>query len=151
MIRAQTKRVVRAMYAFRCGYCGVTEAQTGSELTFDHFRPQSQAGGDDTANLVYACHACNEFKGEYWSENDETRLLHPLTDDLGMHFVEAASGTLHPLTVLGQVSVDQLRLNRPALVANRLERLRLSRAEERLAEMESTLHLILSEIKKKQT
>lgn len=151
MIRVRARRIVRAVYGFRCGYCGVTEAQVGSELTFDHFRPQSQAGTDDAANLVYACHACNEFKGEYWSEDGDTRLLHPLTDNLTQHIVEEMNGTLRPLTTLGQVYLDRLQLNRSALVENRLERQRLSRVESRLAEMTITLRSILSEIKKKQT
>ena len=151
MIRAQAKRIVRAVYGFRCGYCGVTEAQVGSELTFDHFRPQLQAGTDDAANLVYACHACNEFKGEYWSEDSDNRLLHPLTDDLTLHIVEEENGTLRPLTTLGQVYLEQLQLNRSALVENRRERQRLSRIESRLDAMTTTLRHILSEIKKKQT
>ena len=150
MIRVQAKRIVRAVYAFRCGYCGVTEAQVGAELTFDHFRPQSQAGTDDPANLVYACHACNEFKGEYWAEDGDTRLLHPLTDDLTQHIVEERDGRFRSLTALGQVYLDRLQLNRSALVENRLERQRLARIEERLAEMTTTLRTILSEIKKKE-
>src|SRR5579872_1057700 len=96
-------------------------------------------------------HACNEFKGDYWSEDEETRLLHPLTDDLKQHIVEEPSGTLRPLTALGQVFIDRLQLNRPALVENRLERQRLSRIESRLTEMTVTLRGILSEIKTKQT
>ncbi len=151
MIRAQTKRIVRAVYAFRCGYCGVSEAQCGAELTYDHFRPQSHGGTDDVANLVYACHACNEFKGEYWSEDEGTRLLHPLTDDLKLHVVGEITGMLRPLTALGQVFIDQLQLNRSALVENRQERQRLSRIENRLAEMTVTLRGILSEIETKQT
>jgi len=151
VIRARARRIVRAVYAFRCGYCGVTEAQVGSELTFDHFRPQSRGGPDDVANLVYACHACNEFKGEYWAESDDTRLLHPLTDDLTQHIVEEKNSTLRPLTALGQVYLDRLQLNRSALVENRLEQQRLARIEGRLAEMTVTLRHVLSEIKKKQT
>lgn len=150
MIRAKTKRIVRAVYGFRCGYCGVTETQVGSELTFDHFRPQSQGGTDDAANLVYACHACNEFKGEYWSENDESRLLHPLIDDLSLHIAEETDGTLRPLTELARIYLEQLQLNRPALVKNRVEQHRLARIETRLAEMIQTLQDILSEIKRKQ-
>ena len=150
MIRVQTRRVVRAVYGFRCGYCEVTEAQIGSELTFDHFRPQSQGGTDDAANLVYVCHACNEFKGDYWAEEGDTRLLHPLTDDLTQHIIEETDGTLRPLTTLGQVYLARLQLNRSVLVQNRLERQRLSRIESHLAEMTTILHSILSEIKKKQ-
>ena len=151
MIRAQTKRVVRAVYAFRCGYCGITEAQCGAELTFDHFRPQSRQGADDAANLVYACHACNEFKGEYWSEDDETRLLHPLIDDLAQHFREESDATLKPLTPLGAIYIAQLQLNRPALLEHRLERRLLSRIENHLADMTATLREILAEIKRHQT
>jgi hypothetical protein len=150
VIRTQTKRIVRAVYAFRCGYCGVSEAQCGAELTYDHFRPQSQGGTDEVANLVYACHACNEFKGEYWLEGEETRLLHPLTDDLKQHIVEETSGILRPLTALGQVFIDQLQLNRSALTENRRERQRLSQIESHLAEITITLRGILSAIKTKQ-
>ena len=28
---------VRRRYGLRCGYCGVSEAETGGELTVDHF------------------------------------------------------------------------------------------------------------------
>ncbi len=148
MIRAKVKRIVRSVYAFRCGYCGVTEAQTGSELTFDHFRPQSQAGTDETANLVYAC---NEFKGDYWSQDSNTRLLHPLTDDFAWHITEEADGRLRPLTALGEIYIRRLQLNRSALVGNRLERQMRSRLDSRLGEMADTLRDILSEIKKRQT
>ncbi len=150
MIRAQTKRIVRAIYAFRCGYCDVTEAQVGAELTFDHFCPQSQGGTDDPANLVYACHACNEFKGEYWSEGSDTRLLRPLTDDLTQHIMEEWDGTLRPLSASGRVYIRQLQLNRLSLVEHRLERQRLSRIERRLDEMTTTLSDILSAFKNKQ-
>jgi hypothetical protein len=126
----------------------VQEAQIGSELTFDHFRPQSQGGASDAANLVYACHACNEFKGEYWTEENDTRLLHPLTDDITEHILEETDGTFRPLTPLGEIYLDRLQLNRFPLVQNRLERQRISRIESRLAEMTTTLRDILFEIKR---
>ena len=150
MIRIRAKRIVRAVYAFRCGYCGVMEAQIGAELTFDHFRPQSQDGKDDVANLVYACHACNEFKGEYWAEDDVTRLLHPLIDDLTQHIAEDTKGQLKPLTTLGKVYIERLQLNRPPLVVSRLEQRRLTQIESRLDEMTETLREILAKIKKMQ-
>jgi 5-methylcytosine-specific restriction endonuclease McrA len=75
MIRASIKRLVRSIYVMRCGYCLVSEAEAGAELTYDHFQPQSQGGSDEASNLVYACHACNEFKGEYFGDTEETRLL----------------------------------------------------------------------------
>lgn len=150
MIRAQTKRIVRAIYSFRCGYCGVSEAQVGSELTYDHFRPLSQNGTDEAANLVYACHACNEFKSDYWSEAENDRLLHPLTDNIALHVTEEENATLRSVTELGRVYIERLQLNRAALIGNRWERQRLLRIENQLLEMSSTLLSILSEVKKKQ-
>jgi predicted restriction endonuclease len=82
MIRAQTKRVVRAVYAFRCGYCRVSEAQCGAELTYDHFRPQSQGGTDDVANLVYACHACTNSRATTADRESFSRNVR----DLAWHF-----------------------------------------------------------------
>ena len=138
------------MFAFRCGYCNISESQCGAELTYDHFRPRSKAGTDDFANLVYACHACNEFKSEYWSEDESLRLLHPLTDDRNLHIVEEMAGSLQALSALGQIFIDQLQLNRPALVENRLERQRLVRIENHLIDMTGILRDILSEIRSKQ-
>ena len=54
---------VRERYAFCCGYCGVSEADVGGELTVDHFCPVSAGGDDSDENLVYACVRCNQYKG----------------------------------------------------------------------------------------
>ncbi|MBC8142749.1 MAG: HNH endonuclease [Armatimonadetes bacterium] len=119
MIRADVKRLVRTTYAFSCGYCGVSETEVGAELTYDHFVPQSKGGTDDAENLVYACHACNEFKGDYYETDDAARLLHPLRDDLTAHWNEAATGELEAITASGTVYIARLHLNRPPLVRRR--------------------------------
>lgn len=62
---------IRARYGFRCGYCGVTEIDTGGELTVDHFRPLSAGGDNSEINLVYACVRCNQYKGALHSEATE--------------------------------------------------------------------------------
>ena len=119
MIRAEVKRLVRATYAFSCGYCGVSETEVGAELTYDHFVPQSKGGADDAANLVYACHACNEFKGDYFESDDAARLLHPLRDDLTQHLRESATGELKAITASGAVFIARLQLNRAPHVRRR--------------------------------
>lgn len=111
---------LRETYAFRCGYCGTTEASAGAELTVDHFRPRSRHGSDDADNLVYCCHACNEFKGDFWNPDGERRILHPLRDDMTFHMQERQDGTWEGLTTTGEFHIERLRLNRPALVAQRL-------------------------------
>ena len=65
MITAGTRALVRSRYVMRCGYRGVTETQTGATLTFDHFQPRDAGSTDDAGNLVYAYHACNEYKGAH--------------------------------------------------------------------------------------
>lgn len=119
-------------------------------MTFDHFQPQSHGGTDDTANLVYSCHACNEFKGDYWTEDNNTRLLHPLTDNPNAHIAQEVNGTLRPLTPLGQIYIDRLQLNRSALVDNRLEGQRQLRVESRLGKIENALFDILSKLEERQ-
>jgi 5-methylcytosine-specific restriction endonuclease McrA len=67
-----TRNELRQRYQYACGYCTVTEDSVGSELTIDHFKPQSKGGTDDDDNQVYSCHACNSFKSDYWSDKEES-------------------------------------------------------------------------------
>lgn len=120
----------RSRYDFRCGYCGVTEAEAGSTLTIDHFLPQSRGGGDGADNLVYACSACNSFKGDYWDPDPPLRLLHPLDDDPAAHWVVGSDGVFVPITDSGRNHIARLRLNRPELVQSRLDRIKKNAQEE---------------------
>ncbi len=65
-MRQDQRIAFRKRFAFRCGYCGVRERDVGAELTIDHFQPGSKGGAHEPENWVYCCHACNEFKGDYW-------------------------------------------------------------------------------------
>ncbi len=121
MTPARIKKIVRSIYVFRCGYCGITERDAGAELTFDHFKPQVLGGKTDVANLIYACQTCNSFKHEYYNESAQARLLHPLNDDLTEHPRTDREGTLQPLTTLGGVYIEVLHLNRAPLILSRLE------------------------------
>ncbi len=93
----------------------------GAEMTVDHFLPRNHGGDDSLDNLVYCCHACNEFKSDYWRLEPDLRLLHPLRDDLTLHYREQEDGTLVALTERGASHLQTLRLNRPELIAYRLE------------------------------
>lgn len=120
-------QTVRARYTLCCGYCGVSEADVGGELTVDHFRPVSAGGDDSDENLVYACMRCNQYKGALLPEAtalaQEQRLLHPLRDDLLAHLREDEStGRLEGLTATGRFHIAVLRLNRPALIVHRQRR-----------------------------
>jgi HNH endonuclease len=135
---------IRQRYNYRCGYCGVSEGDTGSELTVDHYRPRSANSSDDEDNLVYACIKCNQFKGGFFPDTDDLqhgrRVLHPLRDEISAHIREdTLRGYLEPLTEIGRFHIALLQLNRPALVAHRIrQRLAILLAEkQRLLELEN--------------
>lgn len=115
------RRTVREIYQYRCGYCGVSEEDTGAELTIDHHRPQSCGGGNELGNLVYCCPKCNQCKGSYWHKTNPpyTRLLHPQRDDFRVHLYEEPSGELVGKTLEGSFLIQRLHLNRPELTTYR--------------------------------
>ena len=118
---------VRARYQFRCGYCSVTEIETGGELTIDHHRPTSAGGDDSDDNLVYCCFRCNTFKADFHPSPADVlagfRILHPLLNDPAAHLrLNAQLGMLESLTETGRFQIALLHLNRPQLVEMRLAR-----------------------------
>jgi|SRR5579884_401454 len=129
-MRAGEREALRRRFQFRCGYCGVNERDAGAELTVDHFQPRSQGGLHDPDNLVYCCHACNEFKGDFWQPTSSRRILHPLKDDLAEHLIEQEDGTLRPLSETGAFHIEKLHLNRPQLIEYRCDRRRLEAARQ---------------------
>jgi hypothetical protein len=133
---------LRRLYQLRCGYCGVREIDAGSALTFDHFHPRSRGGTDSLDNQVYCCHACNEFKSDYWEPDSPRRLLHPLRDSIEFHIREDAESFLRPLTETGAFHIERLRLNRPQLVEYRRER----RLWEAARKTQSQLTQLLSDL-----
>jgi hypothetical protein len=118
---------VRQRYHGRCGYCGVSEADTGGELTVDHFQPVTADGDDSDNNLVYSCFRCNTYKGDFFPSAEDNqagrRLLHPLLDPISLHLREnEETSEIEALPSNGQFHVLLLRLNRPQLVEHRRRR-----------------------------
>ncbi len=122
-ITNEIREQVRQRANFACEFCGVTETDTGGELTIDHFRPITKGGDDGLGNLLYCCHRCNQYKLDYWSmQPDEPSLWNPRREPAAQHFLELDDGTLHPLTDEGAFTLNRLRLNRPPLVAYRVQK-----------------------------
>lgn len=126
-MQREARQALRQHFDFRCGYCGVHENELGAELTVDHFQPRSRGGTDASDNLVYSCHACNEFKGDHWEDAGPQRILHPLRDTLSAHLELTEDGEFRALTETGSFHLAHLRLNRPPLVARRRRQLLLQR------------------------
>jgi hypothetical protein len=154
-MRADERDALRQRFQFRCGYCGVREVDNGAQLTVDHFQPRRRQGVDDASNWVYCCHACNEFKGDYWQPESPRRILHPLRDNLAEHIAAREDGTLAALTAAGAFHIQRLRLNRAALVAYRLEHSLTETTRDvqlqilqRLAQLEQQVHLLTERIER---
>lgn len=114
------RQKIRERADFACEYCGVSETDSGGELTIDHYRPTSKNGGNEQENLVYCCFRCNLYKGDCFPDQPEqTRLFNPRTDNRAEHFWLSASGKLYALTESGEFTIKLLRLNRQPLVTKR--------------------------------
>lgn len=118
MIPAPLRRTVRTLYAFACGYCGVTETEVGSSLTIDHYQPKDAGGTDEIDNLVYACHVRNLHKSTAWNPQMPP-VLHPLQTDLSLHVRALPDGLLEGLTMEDKRHIETLHLNRSPMIARR--------------------------------
>lgn len=145
-VAASVWEEVRQRAGRACEFCGVSETDTGGQLTADHFQPKTKGGADDLANLLYCCFRCNQYKRDYWpSEAHEPRLWNPRRELRREHFIDLDDGRLHPLTPVGTFTIRRLRLNRPPLVAWRLRRLQQA-AEARLLGRYRDLALLLAQL-----
>jgi HNH endonuclease len=128
-ITSEVRLQVRQRANFACEYCGVTETDTGGELTIDHHQPQVHGGSDDLSNLLYCCQRCNLYKLAYWPTTAADPVLwNPRREPRDTHVLLLADGTVYPLTQTGAFTIRRLRLNRPPLIAYRLRQ--QARAEE---------------------
>jgi hypothetical protein len=107
----------------------VTGFPSESAITFggipiEHIKPKSKFLSEslDPSNLALACALCNNAKRDFWDA--DTPLLNPYTDDpdqqmlaLGCYIVRRPSNNRARLTI------DQLDLNRQALLERRKERI----------------------------
>ena len=119
--------MVRARFDRCCGYCGVSEADVGAELTVDHFRPNTRGGDESLDNLVYACPRCNLLKADFFPSDEEQkaglRVLHPLFEDLSQHLeMSSDTGRIIPLTLTGKFHIHLLQLNRQPLIVHRVRK-----------------------------
>ena len=95
---------------------------------------------------MYACHACNEFKGEYYGVDDDTRLLHPLRDDLTLHLLLRANGNLEGITAAGNRYIERLQLNRQPLVLYRRNQGRAEQSMMRYEAINTRLEQVMTRI-----
>src|SRR5206468_901017 len=103
--------------AHRCEYCRAPEAIFNFPFEAEHIIPTSRQGSDEDMNLALACRACNLFKADYLTSEDEvTRsevaLFHPRKDSWETHFeVDKESGAIRGRTPTGRATIVRLQMN----------------------------------------
>jgi hypothetical protein len=145
------REFLRRDFRFRCAYCLIPERYflEGEGGEIDHFRPLHPPKETDKdfshlrnvySNLYWTCGACNNSKGNKWPTDEEyadgLRFLDPCVEDHEEHWRILPDGKAVSLTTIGEYTVEQLNLNRPALVRYRQMMYTL---EQRAAEIRETL------------
>ncbi|MDV6373087.1 HNH endonuclease [Deinococcus arenicola] len=75
------RRNVLRRDTFACQYCGASE-----ELTMDHVMPRSRGGRHNWDNVVTACRACNQRKGDRTPDEAAMPLrTHPHAPNFGVY------------------------------------------------------------------
>ncbi|MBO0130917.1 retron system putative HNH endonuclease [Agrobacterium burrii] len=132
--RSEVPEALSTLFFYKCAYC-----ETRTANTIDHFRPKSLYPwlAYDWDNLYPTCVECDRRKGSAFpvmsayaapfSTIREARaaehalLIDPCYDDPRMHLLFCFDGHYEPLTEQGQITINQLDLNRKLLVRNRQE------------------------------
>jgi HNH endonuclease len=63
--------VVAERAVYRCEYCHAPETVFNFPFEVEHILPQAHGGSDDLDNVALACHACNLFKSDFETGQDE--------------------------------------------------------------------------------
>lgn len=108
----------RANYC--CEYCHLHHDYLFIAFEIDHIISIKHGGGNELANLAYACPHCNQQKGSDLttfldSYDDIIPLFNPRKDIRSEHF-ETINGEIIPTSRTGQASVKIFRFNEPDLL-----------------------------------
>ena len=125
------REFVESRASGRCEYCLIKQADAGLPHEIDHVISRKHGGTADPDNLALACYLCNRYKGTdvasiHPGTGTLVRLFHPRQDRWSVHF-RIAGPILEPLTEVGLVTSQLLRLNVAPRVTERQLLQRLNR------------------------
>lgn len=110
----------------QCEYCHYPQKATNTPLEIEHIMPRSKQGKTVPKNLALACRRCNSHKSNKTDGIDSltgevARLFDPRSDDWDVHFcLNIRAGKIEGRTPIGRVTAQELSMNAPLAVANRL-------------------------------
>ena len=124
---AETHRIlVTSRAGRRCEYCHYPQRATNTLLEIEHLIPRSKGGETIPQNLALACRRCNNHKSNKTDGIDpltgeRVRLFNPRLDDWNNHFhLNLRTGEIDGCTAIGRVTAQELSMNEPMAIANRL-------------------------------
>lgn len=122
-VSEQQRAEVAHRAEFRCEYCLIHEDDAGFPHQVDHVVSRKHGGVSSLENLAYACVLCNRRKGSDVASIDSqtgkmTPLFHPRRDRWIDHF-RVDEEFIRPLTAVGRVTLQLLRLNAPERLSER--------------------------------
>lgn len=109
-----------------CAYCHSPQQLLAAGLEKDHIIPLSKGGANVPDNICRACHKCNQFKAAKLSAPDPTTgnlvpLFHPVLQNWQDHFIFSKEGAvILGRTPTGRATIQALKMNRPEMIALRL-------------------------------
>ena len=125
------------LFHYKCAYCETLIRGTGVNL--DSFRPKSKYPFliHEVNNILPACSICNKSKSNHFPLkyeirqdiiidpiiNEEYLLINPYMDNPLEHFSFQEDGLIIPKSEIGNITIQTINLNRPALVEARLQSL----------------------------
>jgi hypothetical protein len=117
-VNAVLRRTVSDRAQSCCEYCLIPEMLTLASHQVDRVIAEKHGGKTIEGNLALSCSLCNQAKGSDIASidpqtGDIVRLYHPRQDYWTDHFdLKAESGVIFPLTAIGRVTEQLLRINR---------------------------------------
>ena len=121
-ISVSLRQRVREHFKDCCAYCLTAEYLTVSIFECEHIIPKVAGGETGFENLCLACPTCNRYKATRQEIVDSqtgelTPIFHPQMQNWEDHFTWSAdSSQIIPLTAIGRVTVDALKMNRLQLI-----------------------------------
>jgi hypothetical protein len=130
-ISAELRRLVQTRAGNLCEYCLIHEFDTFVGCQVDHIISIKHNGSSGEDNLAYACAFCNRAKGSDIGSIDSStklfsRFFNPREDRWSAHF-QLQGTTIEPLTVIGQVTVRRLEINKTERMLEREELIRANK------------------------
>ena len=133
-ISAELRQSVASRANLLCEYCLIAEVDTFYGCEVDHIISLKHGGASEPNNLAYACALCKVAKGSDIGSispaGEFTRFFNPRTDSWAEHF-RLEGATIQPLTTVGEVTANILRLNESARIHEREELIRFGKYRKR--------------------